>query len=232
MKKRLLLFITSAFILSTLLTGCTDGSDEEKNDTAHNTDLTTNGSVTSSPDSESQPNETAPDPEESGESTEAEQGSPSEEITAAAVANVIKNAYGDSYLPDTQMDSDRVNELLGISAEDCADIYAESPMIGTHPDTLIIIKPAEGKLDEIKSKLEAYREKLINDSLQYPMNIAKVNAAQVVTGGDYAAFILLGAINENEDASEEEQAQFAEAQEKIGVDAFNSCFEAIEPRKI
>lgn len=230
MRKKLLSLITaSAVIISTLLTGCSSGQDGEKTDTpASSTSVT-------SPDDSHQTGDGTSAPEESGKPEEGtgtvqEEGNPADDITAAAIANVIKTAYGENYLPDTQMDGERISTLLGISAEDCADIYAESPMIGTHPDTLIIVKPAEGKFEEVKSKLEAYREKLINDTMQYPMNLAKINASKVITGGDYVAFILLGALNENEDASEEEQAQFAEAQEKIGVDAFSSCFKAIEHR--
>ena len=61
--------------------------------------------------------------------------------------------------------------------------------------------------------------------MQYPMNLPKINASQVVQNGDYVAFIMLGAINDDMDASEDDQAKFAEEQEKIGVDAFNKYFE-------
>lgn len=46
------------------------------------------------------------------------------------------------------------------------------------------------------------REKKINDSMMYPVNAAKINAAKVVRRGDYVAFILLGKIDENVDAPE------------------------------
>ena len=124
-----------------------------------------------------------------------------------------------------QMDADMIAAKFGIEADSYTDIYAESPMIGAHPDTLLIVKPAEGKLDEVKGKLDAYREQLVNDTMQYPMNIPKINASQVVVKGGYAAFILLGVINENGNTSDEEMEKFAKEQEQIGLDAFDKCFE-------
>lgn len=159
------------------------------------------------------------------ENTGAEQGNTSsEKITAETIASAIKAAYGENYLPNTAMTSEMTETKFGLKPDSYTEIFAESPMIGAHPDTLVIVKAAEGRLEEVKGKLEEYREQLVNDTMQYPMNLAKIHASRVVVNGDFAAFILLGAINGNEDASEEEQAQFAEEQEKIGVDAFNAVF--------
>lgn len=154
------------------------------------------------------------------------QGSePSKEVSLNSIVNAIKTAYGENYLPNMEMDSDMISSKFGLEADSYTEIYAETPMIGAHPDTLLIVKAADGRLDDVKAKLDAYREQLVSDTMQYPMNIAKINASQVVVKGDYAAFILLGAINENEDASDEEQESFAQEQENIGIEAFNKCFE-------
>jgi hypothetical protein len=59
--------------------------------------------------------------------------------------------------------------------------------------------------------------------MQYPVNIAKVNAAKVVTQGSYVAFIMAGDVNRNADATDDEKTKFAEEQAQIGVDAFNAA---------
>ena len=38
--------------------------------------------------------------------------------------------------------------------------------------------------------LTSYRDYLINDSLQYPMNVPKVNASSVLREGDYVFFVI------------------------------------------
>lgn len=214
MNKRILaLIITGAVILSAL-SGC---------------DISQNagGGTAASDNGANAFEEGTSDPEgtKAEENTEGEGNTPAEGVTAESLANAIKTAYGENYLPNMQMDAEMIAAKFGIEADSCTEIYAESPMIGAHPDTLVIVKPAEGKFEEVKGKLDAYREQLVNDTMQYPMNIAKINASQVVVKGGYAAFILLGAINENDNASDEEMERFAKEQEQIGIDAFNKCFE-------
>lgn len=162
--------------------------------------------------------------EEGGDTSAPEDGG--EEAGAVGkIADKIIAAYGDNYLPNMDIPADMLQSLVGLEADSYTEIFAQQPMISAHPDILIIAKAASGKTDEIKSKLEQYQDYLINESMQYPMNVAKVNASQIVANGDYVAFILLGAINENEDSSEEEQAAFAEDQTAIGVNAFKAYFE-------
>lgn len=206
MIKRILSLIIAGAVVLTALSGC--NSRQEADDKA--------------------PHNTAPAAENGNNSEEntgaGQENPPPEKITVETIASAIKAAYGENYLPDTVMTSEMIEAKFGLNADCCTEIFAESPMIGAHPDTLVIVKAAEGRLEEIKGKLEAYREQLVNDTMQYPMNLAKIHASRVVVNGDFAAFILLGAINENADASEEEGAQFAEEQEKIGIDAFNAVF--------
>lgn len=152
-------------------------------------------------------------------------GGEDSEGTVGKIADKIIAAYGDNYLPNMDIPDEMLQSLVGLEADSYTEIFAQQPMISAHPDILIIAKAASGKTDEVKSKLEKYQDYLINESMQYPMNVAKVNASKIVANGDYVAFILLGAINENEDSSEEEQAAFAEDQTAIGVNAFKAYFE-------
>lgn len=212
MKNKILTLILAGAVILSALSGCSSG--EKAHEGAA---VTENGTRT--PETDGKDNE----------NTEGEQGGqppepPKGEITAESIGAAVKAAYGGKYLPDTPMDGEMLRAKFGFEEGSYTEIFAESPMIGTHPDTLVIVKAAEGKLDSVREKLTAYREALINDTMQYPMNLPKIHASQVVVKGDYAAFILLGEVNENVNSSEEEQARFAEEQVKIGVDAFNKCF--------
>lgn len=212
MKKKILAFIFAGAVMLSVFSGCSKNEKAPENTSAAE-------SITTAPETDKKDNEST----EAGQGSEPPEG-PAEGITAESIASAVKVAYGGNYLPDTPMDEEMLKARFGFEEGSYTDIFAESPMIGAHPDTLVIVKAAEGKLDSVREKLKAYRETLVNDTMQYPMNIPKIHASKVVVNGDYAAFILLGAVNENEDSSEEEQAKFAEEQVKIGVDAFNKCF--------
>lgn len=208
MKKIAVLILVCSLLTS--LAGCSSGNEDKPEGTPDNG----TSSATAAP---------AESDNESGEGTNApEEG---EESSVKKIAQAIKEAYGENYLPDMEVPKELVDTTFGLEKDSYTDVFAETPMISAHPDTLIVVKAVNGKTGDVKAKLEKYRDYLVNESLQYPGNIAKVNASQVVANGDYAAFILLGAINENEDASEEEQKKFAEEQTKIGVDAFKGYFD-------
>lgn len=205
--KKVICIMAAAVMMSAAFAGC---SDNEKNG-GGTTDLSTSAETKA---------------EESGGSSETatETGGEEADNTVEKIADRIKAAYGDNYLPNTDIPPEILKSLLGLEDDSYTEIFAQQPMIGAHPDMLIIAKAASGKTGELKSKLEQYRDKLVNETMQYPMNIAKVNASRVVADGDYVAFILLGAINENDNASEAEQARFAEEQVMIGVEAFKGYF--------
>lgn len=164
--------------------------------------------------------------------------SPSEsENELKDIAEAIQNAYGEDYIPNLELTEEFISEtfelesgeyfstMYGLDPETYDDIFAQNSMIGTYPDTLILVHAVSGRSGDVKDALSAYRDRLINDSMQYPMNQAKVNASQVVQSGDCVAFILLGKIDEREDIDESEAASFAEEQTQIGVDAFKKAAE-------
>lgn len=147
------------------------------------------------------------------------------DVPVEDILQAVKDAYGENYLPDTAVDEVTLEEMLGIDTEDMETVVAEMPMIGFHPDRVIIAKAKEGKGAEVEEEFLDFKEYLVEESFMYPANMAKTKAAEVVRNGDYVAFLLVGAANENMDASEEEQLKFAQEQTKIAVDAFNSVFE-------
>ncbi|MBQ2650947.1 MAG: DUF4358 domain-containing protein, partial [Clostridia bacterium] len=89
---------------------------------------------------------------------------------------------------------------------------------------IVVIKAKEGKGEAVEAALTAARDNLIQNGMWYPANLAKVNASQVLRNGDHVVFMMLGAVDENVEATEEDAAKFAEDQMKIGIEAFNKLF--------
>ena len=87
-----------------------------------------------------------------------------------------------------------------------------------HVDTFIAVHPTEGNEQNVEDALNAYRDNLVNNSMQYPANQVKVEASRVETVGDYVFFLMLGSIDlEIED--EAEMLTAYQEQNQIAVDA-------------
>lgn len=204
MKKFLAIIITTALFASTL-TACSGGNGDD------NSTTTTPASVSDSTENTS------------GNAGDTNAPAASD-VDVTKILDTIKEAYGDDYLPNMPVEQEYLVSVMGLEEGSFTDFAGELPMISAHADMAVIVKAAEGKAADVKAKLEAYRTMLIEDSFQYPMNLAKINASKVLENGDYLGFIILGAFGDEEEEDESKQAAFAEEQVKIGVDAFNSCF--------
>lgn len=166
-----------------------------------------------------------------GSSSSASQGSSASqeaEPTLEELHTAVKNAYGDNYLPSMSLDATAMTEQVGLTMDNVEEFIAEGPMISAHVDTFIAIKAKEGKGADVETELNAYRDYLVSESLQYPGNMAKVNASRVFRHGDYVFFIMLGAMNDAAE-TDEEAATFAEEQTQIAVDAIEAVFNGEEP---
>lgn len=137
----------------------------------------------------------------------------------------VKEALGEDYAPNRELTLEELENFTGIKKEDMESFIAESPMISVNIDTFIAIKAKEGKGDAIEAGLEKYRKFLVEDSMQYPMNIAKVNSAKVVRHGDYVFFLMLGKYDDREEATDEERLEFAKAEVQKVEDVINNFFE-------
>ena len=84
-------------------------------------------------------------------------------------------------------------EGLGITADMYDEFIYKVPMISANVDTLIVVKAKEDKAADVEAKLNAFRDTNINDLLQYPMNLTKIQCSQVVTMGNYVMFVQFGA---------------------------------------
>lgn len=140
------------------------------------------------------------------------------------ILKAVQEAYGEDYLPDTDLDEEMLSQMMGVDTTLIDSFAAQMPMISAHPDRVVIAKAVSGKADELEKEFERVRTALVEDQMIYPMNIAKTQASQVVRKGDYVAFLLVGAVDIREGATEEEQLSFAKEETQKAVEAFEGCF--------
>lgn len=93
-------------------------------------------------------------------------------------------------------------EHLGLTEDMYTDFVYKSPMISVNIDTLIVVKAAEGRVEDVRTALENYHKMMIEDTFQYPSNIVKIQNAMVRGYGDYVAYIQLGADYANSASAE------------------------------
>ena len=146
------------------------------------------------------------------------------DYTAQEIFDAIKEAYGENFIPDGDMVEEEYTETYGLNMDDVAEIKAQMAMISFHPDRIVVVKANEGKGEAVEAALTAARDNLVQNGMWYPANLAKVNASQVLRNGDYVVFMMLGAVDDNVEATEEDAAKFAKEQMEIGVEAFNKLF--------
>lgn len=148
------------------------------------------------------------------------------DVTVDGILAAIRDAYGEEYPPDGEIPPEILGDEFGLTPGLCEEARGEMTMMSAQNDRVVVAKAAPGRADELEEALLDARRRKIEDTLQYPMNIPKTNAAQVVRQGDYVAFLLVGAPLEDIDASEQERIDHAEREVQKGVDAFNGVFRA------
>lgn len=147
------------------------------------------------------------------------------DVSLDDVLNDIKEAYGENYVPDSAVDEQMLSDIIGLSPDLYESYVAEMPMISTFLETFIGVKAKEGKGEEAEKALNAYRDQLVNDTMQYPMNVAKIQASQVIRHGDYVFFVMLGApSDEAMEEGDEEALKSAAENNQIAVDIIDGYF--------
>lgn len=110
-----------------------------------------------------------------------------------SVKTAITDLLGEDYWPNMALMPDMLESLLGISPDMYEDYFAEVPMISTNVDTLVVIKAVEGQADAVEDILLAYHDNNVSNTMQYPQNVGKIQAARVERIGNYVIFSQLGA---------------------------------------
>ena len=138
----------------------------------------------------------------------------------------IQKAYGDDYIPSEKVSKKELKERYGISSKWYSAAIAEVPMISANADTLVIVKAKNAaSKKKIRSALKKYREELIQDTCQYPMNQLKIQASKVYVKGNYVCFIMLGTIsNKQEEQSEDKVIAAYKKQNEKAVKAINKLY--------
>ena len=140
-KKIISLALASALILSAF-TGCNNNSEPEATTTA--------AATTTAP---AETTTTAPATEAPADTTSSQGGEENQEGTVNKIADAIKAAYGENYLPNMPMDNEMINSFFGLEADSYTEAFAETPMISAHPDTLIIVKAARERRETLRQSL-------------------------------------------------------------------------------
>lgn len=139
------------------------------------------------------------------------------------VHEAVKTEFGDKYIPSMEIPKESLEEIYGIDPAWVKESIAEGPMISAHVDVFIAIEAAEGKAEDVEKALNAYKEKLVNDTMQYPMNVPKIKSAMVKRVDDYVVFAILGDADRITDAPDEESGlKMAEEEIKRAADAVES----------
>lgn len=142
-----------------------------------------------------------------------------------ALRSAVVEAVGqDNYWPDMPMEADMLETFFGITSDLYEDYMAESPMISANVDTLVIVKAKEEQADAVLEILNGYRENLVNDTMQYPQNLGKIQASQVEKIGNYVIFVQLGG-GAIESGDEEEVLTKCQEANKLALDAIRSNVE-------
>ena len=138
----------------------------------------------------------------------------------------VEDALGDNYWPDSEIPEEMLDGTYGVSA-DLYDAYlGESPMISVNVDTLLIIHAKDGKVEDVENALNAYRDHLVNDTMQYPMNLGKIQASQIERIGDYVCFVQLGADTSSvEEQGDEAVITYCQEQNELALEAISQTLE-------
>lgn len=148
--------------------------------------------------------------------------------TLSQIEKAVKKAYGDGYLPSQKIDKETLSEVYGIKESMYDGVFAEGPMLSFQIDTFIAVKAKSGKAKTVKSALEKYKKKLISDSMQYPMNAAKLPAIQIYQFDNYVFFSML--VTPPDDKAETE-GQILAAAKKHNKIAYNTIKKLFNTKK-
>lgn len=202
MKKKLVsLLLISAMVLAV---GC--GSKEKEDDKAPADDNTVQEDTNTGDDTatdegtvdEGTTDEGTTDDGADDSTDEAVPGMPAMDDTLSGILTDVQTQYGDSYLAAMALDTESISGLYNITPDMYEFGFVNVPMMSAHVDNFWGFKAAEGKFEDLKAAVTGYQDMLKNDFMQYPSNVPKIQASQVVTYGDYVFLVMLGTIENME----------------------------------
>ncbi len=130
------------------------------------------------------------------------------------IHEAIKENFRDDYLPDTSLTLEELVELTGVEKDSIDEFIAEVSKNENTVDTFIAINTKRDTSYDAAQKFLKYKEKLDEDALKHPDNIAKIKASKVVRKGDTVFFIMIGKPNTIENQESKEAIDFSEKEVK------------------
>lgn len=198
-----------ALLLGMLFTGCRSNVDETNS--TGNISSSSGGTMSS----------TMPTPSPSA-SPAPSSVIPDENYSLEDMYNEIKDTYGERYYPNQKIEADELEETFGIG-DDLYDNFIADRVTGDEaPDTLVIIEAKEGKEDEVKQKLEDYRQKLLDDA-SWAESKEKIEASKVYSNGRYVFYVMLGDVEDDTLSGEGLMEALGKEVDK-GIDAIRNFF--------
>ena len=144
------------------------------------------------------------------------------DVKVSEIESAVAAQIGENYYATTEIEAQYLKETYGISSEMYSEFVGKIPMISVNCDTFIIVKANEGRAEEVEKLFNDTKTSLIENSMQYPMNIAKIQNSRVVRYGNYVAFIQLGGDASFNAADEEAEKKAVEAENQKAEDAILS----------
>lgn len=160
---------------------------------------------------------------ENGAAAESEETGYRDDVAVTDLQAAVAQELGENYWPNMDVPTELLGDMFGITEEMYEEIVAQTPMISANVDTLVIVKAKEDSVAQVEDALNAYKEYNTTEALQYPMNLGKVQAAQIETYGRYVCFVQLGAEvpEADEDGSEDGDAAVIKHCEQENARALN-----------
>lgn len=214
MKKLVVMMLVGAMVFS--MTACGGGN-------ADNSSAVESSGVQES--SEASTESTQESVQESSEASSDVQGEVTEGWSEemAGLKEAVVAELGSNYWPAMAVPADFLEGTFGLTSDMYVDYMGEMPMMSAHVDTLLIVKAAEGQVEAVEQALQNYRDAQVENSMQYPMNLGKVQASQVETIGDYVVFVLLGGDTmAAAEQGDEAVIKHCQEQNKIALDAISA----------
>lgn len=115
------------------------------------------------------------------------------DVEMMALRAAVVEILGENYWPSNEIAEDDFQEKYGLKQEMYEDYFAEEALVESSADALVIVKAAPGRAEEVEQALNAYREKMVDDTSVSPENAVKINASRIEIFGSYVCFVQLGA---------------------------------------
>ena len=148
----------------------------------------------------------------------------SEEMNTLKTA--VVDALGENYWPNAAIDPEMLEGMFGLTPDMYSDYMAEMPMISTNVDTLLIIRSNDDKVEAVVEALTAYRDNLVADTMQYPMNLGKIQASRIERIGNYVCFVQLGGeYVAGQNMTEEESIIKCQEQNELAIEVISQNLE-------